>query len=160
MGLAAFPILRQSQGVRLSLFSMSLSFRVFLALFTIIGFTSCGITKGKESAVDAVKKFHAEFNDSKFKEIYAAASPTFQKATTEADFLKFVQAVRRKLGVYQSGTQNGWRTNATTMGTFVELVYNSQFEKGGGVERFIFVISDETATLHGWNINSQTLVTD
>jgi hypothetical protein len=139
---------------------MSSLFRTLLAIVSIFILSACGLTKGKEVATKAVDTFHQQLNDSKFTEIYSAATPAFKTSAKEADFMKFIQAVHRKLGAYKTGTQSGWRTNATTSGTFVVLTYNSDFEQGSAVETFTFVVSGESATLQGYNVNSQALITN
>jgi hypothetical protein len=139
---------------------MSLLFRTLLAVVAVSIFAGCGLTKGKEAATKAVDKFHQQFNDSKFTEIYSAATPAFKTSATEADFMKFIQAVRRKLGAFKSSTSSGWSANATTSGTFVALSFNSEFEQGRAVETFTFVVSGASATLQGYNVNSPKLVTD
>src|SRR2546430_10439956 len=115
--------------------------RSSLAFAAALVFASCGITKSKETAAKSVNTFHQRFNAAQFAAIYNAATPAFKKSAPQAQFMQFIQAVRRKLGAFKSATQSGWRTNATTSGTFVELTYNSQFEQGSAVETFTFVIS-------------------
>jgi hypothetical protein len=139
---------------------MSSPFRTLLAIVTVSIVAGCGFTKGKEVATKAVDKFHQQFNDSKFTEIYSATTPAFKTAGKEADFMKFIQAVRRKLGAFKSSTSSGWSANATTSGTFMTLTFKSDFEQGSAVETFTFVVSGASATLQGYNVNSPKLITD
>ena len=139
---------------------MSSLFRTLLAIATVTILSACGHTKDKEVGTKAVDTFHQQFNDSKFTEIYSAATPAFKTSAKEPDFMKFIQAVRRKLGTYKSGTQSNWSVNTFNGTTSVVLSYNSDFEQGSGVETFTFILSGETATLQGYDINSQKLITD
>jgi hypothetical protein len=139
---------------------MSYLFRTFLLATTVLMLTSCGFTKDKEIAVQAVETFHKQFDASKFEEIYSGASPAFKASTTKSDFIKFVQAIQRKLGAFKGDTANGWRTNVTTSGTFVTLSYKSEFANGPAEENFIFVISGNSAVLQNYNINSMALITN
>jgi hypothetical protein len=139
---------------------MSAAIRSFLAVMFICAVAGCDVAKSMSSAGKSVDAFHKKFNDQKFAEIYSGATPAFKGATKEAEFLKFMQAVHRKLGPFKSGTQSGWRGNTTMSGTTVILTYNSQFEKNSAVETFTFSVSGETATLQGYNINSNALITD
>lgn len=134
--------------------------RLLLALATISLFAGCGFTKGKEAAARGVDTFHQQFNDSKFPEIYSTATPAFKASTKEPEFLKFMQAVRRKLGAVKAATPNGWNVNTFNGNTSVVLTYKTDFELGSGVETFTFMTSGETATLQGYNVNSQKLITD
>ena len=137
---------------------MSSLFRTLLAIATVTILSACGLTKGKEAATKSVNTFHQQFNASKLTEIYSASTPAFKTSVKEADFMKFIQAVRRKLGAYKSGTQNNWRVNTFNGTTSVVLTYNSNFEQGSGVETFTFILSGETAILQGYNVNSPTLI--
>lgn len=120
----------------------------------------CGFTKSKEIASRGVEKFHQQYDESKFAEIYSGATPAFRSAAKEEDFMKFIQAVHRKLGAYKSGTAEGWQTNVFNGKTSVVLSFKSEFEKGPATERFTFVVSGESAALQGYTINSTSLITD
>ncbi|HVY69110.1 MAG TPA: DUF4019 domain-containing protein [Verrucomicrobiae bacterium] len=132
--------------------------RVLLAVVGLLTLASCGFGKSKEIAAKSVTTFHQEYNNSKFGEIYSGATPAFKTATKEGDFLKFIEAVHRKLGPFQTATQSGWQVNATTSGKFVVLSFNSQFENGAAAETFTFVVSGESAALQKYNINSPVLI--
>lgn len=140
--------------------AMSPLARSLLAVTLISSVAGCGLAKNMANAGKSVDAFHQKFNDQKFAVIYSAATPAFKGAMKEADFLKFMQAVHRKLGAFKSGTQAGWRGNTTVTGTTVVLAYNSQFEKSTAVETFTFIVSGESSTLQGYNINSNALITD
>jgi Protein of unknown function (DUF3887)/Protein of unknown function (DUF4019) len=134
--------------------------RTFFSVFAVFALAACGFTKAKEVATKSVETFHQEFNDSKFKEIYSDTTSGFKSSAKEPDFMKFIQAVRRKLGAFKKATPNGWNTNMTTNGTFVVLVYNSDFEHGSAAETFTFVVSGDAAKLQAYNINSRDLITN
>lgn len=69
---------------------------LLLGLFSL---TSCkDMRKAKGLAETAIIDFHKEFNDQKFKELYTASHADLKAAATEADFLKLLEAVYRKLG--------------------------------------------------------------
>lgn len=131
--------------------------RIVLAAVAVLFFAACDLSKGKEAATKAADTFHQQFNAGKFSEIYRTATPAFQ--SSEPKFLEFIHALRGKLGALTSATQHGWRTNVTTQSTSVMLFYNSQFERGSAQETFTFVVSGETATLQGYNVSSQELLT-
>jgi hypothetical protein len=139
---------------------MKAPFRLLIAALLLVTVAGCGFAKSKQIAAKSVETFHQQFNETRFSAIYSGSTTNFKASAPEAEFLKFIQAVRRKLGAFQSGTETGWRTNNTTNGTFVVLTYNSQFERGKATETFTFVISRETATLQGYNVNSPELITD
>jgi hypothetical protein len=134
------------------------TFQTLLVITAVTLLSACGLTRGKEFATQSVDTFHQQFNDAKFREIYSAATPAFKSASKEEDFMKFMQAVRRKLGAFKTGTQNGWNVNAFNGVTRVLITYKSDFEQGAGVETFTYLISGESAVLQGYNISSPTLI--
>jgi hypothetical protein len=139
---------------------MKTLFRSLLAIVTVTILAACGLGKGKEVATKSVETFHQQFNDSKFTEIYTAATPALKTATNEADFMKFIQAVRRKLGAVKSTSQQGWNVNTFNGVKSVVLTHKTEFEQGSAVETFTFIISGESATLQGYNVNSPALITN
>lgn len=139
---------------------MTTLLRSFLTIITIFALGACGFTKGKEAAIQAADKFHQQYNGSKFAEIYADSTPAFKSASTEADFLKFIQAVHHKLGPVKSSKAEGWRINTFNGTTSVVLGYETEFAQGNGTETFTFLTSGTTATLQGYNVNSTALITN
>jgi len=137
---------------------MTSLFRTVLAIVSVVTLSACGLTKGKEAATKAVETFHQQFNDSKFTEIYSASTAAFKASSKEPDFMKFIEAVHRKLGPVKTATPNGWNVNTFNGVTSVVLTYNTDFEQGSGVETFTFITSGDSATLQGYNINSQALI--
>jgi hypothetical protein len=126
----------------------------------LLALSGCGFTKGVDLASKSVEVFHQQFNDAKYPEIYSGTGPKFKSASNEADFIKYIQGVRRKLGPFKSAKSNGWGVNATMVGTIVTLNFNSQFEKGTAAEKFTYIVSNGTATLEAYNIQSNVFVTD
>jgi len=111
-----------------------------------------------QAAGKGVEQFHQQFNDSKLSEIYVTAAPELKQGVQDVEFMKFITTVRRKLGAYQTGQQTGWAMNTTPGGTQVTVAYQSTFEHGSGVERFVFLVSGETAKLLGYHIDSRELM--
>lgn len=141
---------------------MSLPFtrRVFVALLLGVGLlASCKeLTKGKGKAEAAIVDFHKQFNEGKFKEIYAAVHPDFKAASTEEEFIKLLDAIQRKLGKHVKSTEGGWAVksyNLKTTGTFTQ---ESEFEQGKGTEIFTFALSGESCILQGYHINSKDMM--
>ena len=135
--------------------------RIITLLAGILVLTSCGdMTKGKGLADTAIADFHKLFNEQKFKELYSSAHPDLRAAATEADFLKLLEAVHRKLGKHVRSTEAGWRVNTFNLTTTAVVTQSTEFEKGKGVETFTFVISGASCTLQGYNINSQDMLTN
>ena len=127
---------------------------------TVVALTvSCSFTKGKEQGERAVEQFHQQFNAGQYREIYQQSDKQFQDATKEAEFIEFMEAIRRKLGTIEKADPAGWRVNATPTGTVVALGYETQFSEGKGTEQFTFLISGDQAKLLGYNVYSPLLIT-
>ena len=137
---------------------MSSLLRILLATVAALTIAACGLTKGKAAATKAVDTFHQQFNDSEFTAIYSASTSAFKSAAREPDFMAFIQAVRRKLGAFKSGTQTSWNVSSVNGVTTVVLKYQSQFDQGSATETFTYLTFGETATLQGYNINTPVLI--
>ena len=121
----------------------------------------CGeVIHGREIASNAMDQFHDRFNAGEFDKIYDTADADFQGAMPRADFLKFMEAVHRKLGNYKTCDSQGWKSNTFNSDASVDLRYKTTFEQGVGDEDFTFRVSGTRATLRGYHINSAKLVTD
>lgn len=131
-------------------------FLVILLAFTIVG---CGLSKSMEASSKAAEQFHLQLNDSKFAEIYADTSAGFQSVSKEADFVALLSAIRRKMGPFKTSNQTGWNINTNNGVTTVVVTFKSEYEQGSAVETFTFLSANDTLKLHGYNINSPTLIT-
>jgi hypothetical protein len=116
--------------------------------------------KARQAAEAATTEFRAQCSRSAFDEIYAASAPELWTAATKDDFLKLMNAVKRKLGAWQSSTPTGWKMMAGTKGRTVTLGFQSAFEKGAATEEFIWRVKDGKAALAGYHINSLALLAE
>jgi hypothetical protein len=91
--------------------------------------------------------------------IYAASDEKLQQATSESDLVQLLEAVPRKLGsVQQSNLRNTGVAWLAGQGATVTLVYETRFAEGSAIEKFVWHIKDNNASLYGYNINSNALV--
>jgi len=137
-----------------------MNLRTLLALFlALLSLSSCKeMTQGKGLAETAIVDFHQQFNEGKFKEIYAAGHPDLKAAATEQDFVKLLEAVSRKLGKQVKSTDGGWRINSFNLKTIVSLSQTTEFEQGKGIESFSYVASGDTCQLQGYHIDSKDML--
>lgn len=120
------------------------------------------VAADKAAAEGAVAKFHEQLNAQQYAAIYAEADELFRGVGTEGGFRQLFEAVRTKLGAVRSTELKSWnvRQNFGTMsGTFIELVYETRFERGVATETFNWRTGDPPR-LVGYNINSQDLLTN
>lgn len=121
---------------------------------------ACSIGKGKEDAVKAVDRFHAQYARQQFDSIYAAADKDLKQTTTHAEFVRFMSAVHRKLGPIEETKPVGWNVQRQTNGSFVVLNYETDFARGPGTESFTWRIRQGVPRLQTYNVNSPALVVD
>ena len=95
-----------------------------------------------------------------FGQIYSEAADELKRSTTDQAMVNLLSAVERKLGPVKSAEKNGWSVNYQTSGTTVTLKYKTQFERGSGLETFVYRIAGDKALLAGYHINSTDLITN
>ncbi len=134
--------------------------RTLLALLLpLCALTSCGdMTKAKALAATSIVSFHQQFNEGKFKDLYTTSHADLKTAATEADFLKLLEAVHRKLGKQVRSTEGGWMVNSHNMKTTITMTQKTEFEHGKGTEKFSFVVAKGVCTLQGYFIDSQDMM--
>jgi hypothetical protein len=119
---------------------------------------ACSLGHGKADAEQGVARFRAQYERQQFDSMYTATASAMKKATPQADFIRFMKAVRGKLGRVEQSTPSGWRVQALTGGSYVDLTYETDFERGHGTESFRWRLGDGTAKLENYNIDSAALV--
>ena len=120
--------------------------------------TSCNPVKSTAEADNAVVEFHALFDAEDYDKIFDTAHPDFKASQSQADTINFLRSVREKLGTIKSTNRIGWRVNSVNMKTNVVLTFETTFQNGKGVETFTYRISEGSASLLGWYVNSNALV--
>jgi hypothetical protein len=135
------------------------SLRRWSAVLVAVGFlAACSATQDFDLAQAAVKNFRELMAAQKFDQIYADSADDLKKTTTEQNLTRLLAAIDRKLGPVKSAESNGWSVNYNSSGTSVTLKYKTQFEKGTGVETFVYRVSGGKALLASYHINSEDLM--
>ena len=112
-----------------------------------------GAMKAKAAAaVAASKDFHRLYNANDLKQIYAQSDPGLKKVATEAEFLKVIGEIRTRLGKAKSSKNYKHQIIATSRGSFWEFTQDTEFEKGNGMEMFLFRIVRGKAQLDTYNV--------
>ncbi|MEC5399089.1 hypothetical protein [Uliginosibacterium sp. H1] len=121
--------------------------RITLTTFVAAATIALALLTGcaKEPAIDAdqaeraVPQFHTALNDGNFDAIYEAAAPALKSSQSQADFVRYLQAVRGKLGMIR-GTE---RTGTRVEGQQATLTYKSAYEGGEATEEFVILLEPE-----------------
>ena len=112
-----------------------------------------------EEARAALPAFHDELSLGDAGAIYDSASPEFRTATSRLAFLELGDSIRRRLGKVTGGKETGWTAHSEGSRAWVDLTYQTAFERGQGTENFTFVIIDGKVSLYAYRIDSPNLLT-
>jgi len=129
----------------------------YATLLIAVALAACSTPLAISTEAD-VAQFHRLLEAEDYAAIWKNTSQDMRRASTEADLSKIFSAINRKLGKVVETKQIGWRTNRTTNGTFAEVQLETRFEKGKGVESFVFRQVDGKLVLAGYNINSNDMM--
>ncbi|MBS0380277.1 MAG: DUF4019 domain-containing protein [Proteobacteria bacterium] len=124
------------------------------------GLGACSSQKDLSAAEAAITQFHQELDGGQFESLYSSAAPELKQATTEAEFVKFLGAVHKKLGNTRSTARESWRVNWQTSGEFISLRYATEYEQGKAGEDFVFRMAEGAPVLVSYNVNSRALITN
>ena len=119
----------------------------------------CGVRESFDDASAEVDRFHAALDAGEWQRVWKGADPALRGATQREEFGRPLEAVHRKLGKVRSSEQTGWNANATTQGTFLTLTMRTEFERGSGMEEFVYRKADDgKLALVGYNIQSREMM--
>ncbi len=127
-----------------------------LLLAVLLG--GCSFAEESDRGERAVARFHQLFAASRYADIYVDTTENFREAATEAEFVEFLAAVRRKLGNVRACERTGLEVNWDGDGTSIWLSYETAYELGIATEQFVWVMDGEKARLDGYQIDSRELI--
>jgi len=102
---------------------------------------ACG---GTDEAKRGVAEFRSRAAQKSYGEIYRTAGAELRQGATEEQFERFMTALDRRLGAWQSAAEPSWNVTRGTGGQFVRLTYQSQFAKGGASVFFQIVLPPDS----------------
>ena len=105
-------------------------------------------------ASGAGKKFHDEYNQQKYAEMYADADAKFRAAVKPEDWTKLLTRVHDKLGNETDATRIGFNVNYNVGGSTVTMTYSTKFQLGEGTEEFVWLKSGDGVRLLHYNVRS------
>ena len=127
-----------------------------LMLAVLLG--GCSFAEDKDWGERAVARFHHLFAVSEYSQIYADTTEGFREAATEAEFVEFMSAVRRKLGNVRACELTGVEMTLDSAGTSIWLSYHTAYELGDATEQFVWIMEGEKARLESYQIDSKELI--
>lgn len=130
------------------------------ALCLVWGLTACSMSEDTRIVEQEIPKFHAALDASKFESLYDDGAQDLKAAATKQDFVRLIDAVHRKLGNVVKSEKTSWNVNYDTSGTFVTLVYATDFARGPATAQFVYRLENNHPLLAGYHINSNALITN
>ena len=127
-----------------------------LLLAVLLG--GCSFGEDKDRGERAVARFHELFGASQYSELYVDTTEAFREAATEAEFVEFLGAVRRKLGNVRESELTDIEVNWDGDGTSIWLSYDTAYELGNATEQFVWIMEGEKIMLDGYQIDSKELI--
>jgi hypothetical protein len=132
--------------------------RLVFSILLLTGLAACSVSADTKQAEQAIQRFHELLDAGQSAAIYEAAAEDLKTVSTEAEFVAFLDAVHRKLGLSKSSSQKGWNVNYGTSGKFITLNYETAYAEGQATEQFLYRITDGNALLAGYHVNSNVLI--
>ncbi len=102
-------------------------------------------------------RFHADFNASRYAEIYKGADPEFRKDTKQDDFVRYASLARSKLGDFQSSQVTNFNVLYLLTHAQVRLDYDSVFQLGKAKEVFELRQGSGKTSMVGYRVDSPLL---
>lgn len=130
----------------------------FAPLPVLAFLAACAGPGSVDDAEKEVAAFHRQLDAKDYASIWRNTSNDMRASANEKKLTALLDAVNRKLGKVKTSRQSGWQANMKTNGSFVQLVMQTSFERGDGVETFIYRKVGEDLKLSGYNINSEALI--
>ena len=121
---------------------------------------ACNPFAQAEGAREQVDLFHERLNAGNDKAIWTNAGEQLRKATSREDFVRLLGTVRKSLGPVEETSQTNVNMNTSPQGSFTTLQMETHFERGRGIETFVFSGSGDSLRLVGYNINSPDMMAD
>jgi hypothetical protein len=117
-----------------------------------------GVPAGAQAAVERVTEDVAAGRDAK---VYAEAAEEWRRTVSEAENARALSRVRERLGRVESRSLHQGREQqsapAPLSGHTLELVYETRFERGTGMERFTLVERGGDWLLARYSVSSDAL---
>lgn len=131
---------------------------LLIAAAALLGAAGCSASENIGAAEREVERFHRLAAEGQADRLYEQATEDFKRMASARDFRDLLEVVNERLGDVRSANRQGWHVNYAPGGAVVTLTYDTQFERGRGVEQFVYRLEDERALLLGYHINSNSLI--
>ncbi len=128
-----------------------------LVVLMILSFLSvnCFMKEGIEAGEKAVRKFHNQYDNEEFNQIYDDATDEFKNSDSKKNIVEFLEKAREKWGKVKDSRRTSWNINKNLSGTFATVKFKTDFENGEATETFVFLISEKEAILSNYRVKEE-----
>ena len=125
-------------------------------IFLLVSCSKSTFDTKKEEDLAVV--FHNNLSNNAYEEIYNNSSEDFQSSGKKEEFIKFLKTIRTTLGDIKTAKVKDWSLNNSSKARFINLTYETHFEKGIAAESFVFRTENKVTQLHRYSIKSDYLL--
>lgn len=113
--------------------------------------SSCGFRKSRMLAEQAVRQFHERLDSGQYAAIYDQADQSLKDSRQKAEFTASLRNLHQKLGMSGKTSVSGFQLMTVSgQGSGVELVMQTEFDRGVAEERFVWRLKDGRAALSAY----------
>jgi hypothetical protein len=123
-----------------------------------LALSGCGGSASSNNSDAQVVAFHQQLDSGNYDAVYKAAGSELKTSMSQQDFVRLLTAVHTKLGKSVKSELVQTTSMAGTNGSSTTLTYQTDFERGRGVETFVYNGDGPTPVLASYNINSYELI--
>jgi hypothetical protein len=120
---------------------------VVIVIMLTVASASCVASRHEAISLRAIQRFHEQFNNSQFAEIYDGADEKTKEKISKGDFVEDMKAMRRGQGAVLQSEEMAIDYNYVEGISLVKIAVRVSFEKGVAREKFIYYMRDNRAQL-------------
>ena len=121
---------------------------------------ACNPVTQKQDARAQIDLFHERLDAGEVRTIYSNTHQEFREVTPLEDWTRTLSIIRRSLGQVQDTEQVGFHVKSGIGGTITTVHMETRFEKGCGLESFVFKGSGASMRMVVYNLESSDLMSD
>jgi hypothetical protein len=124
-----------------------------MAGLALLAAGGCSAGQDVAAAAEEVERFHDEYNDRDFDDIYEDASREFTRSVSREDLTGLLERAHSSLGDVRDADRTGWNVSYNNGTGTVKLTYDTRFERGEAREEFEYILGDGGPRLLGYRID-------
>lgn len=134
-----------------------MTLRALLLAAAFLALAGCDLSKNVELSEHAVAVFHTKYSAALLGDMYDEVAADLRSEQTRAEFAKAIGAIHDQLGPVRTTKPVGFQTTTGSGGAFVQIEYETEFEKGVATESFVWEITEGHALLRSYQVTTKTL---